>query len=364
MIDSSDMIGIETLWSQLNAPEMPGWAFHPPELEMSPPRALAAAHAATAAASSLARHPERRFDMRAGSLPLSTPLSPPGVPQSSPATSSSLGDTMSAQDVQHALLARAREEALSLLPALVDLVMARDLGQATTLLPHAPVPAVSAAKPTLAAHTRNDGMQANMSIQVPVYHPLSLGGPLTPPDSPIKRRLLPVEPSSSSAALLPILSPTSPMHLNQDYLCSLVLPPPSCPFLPSSPAITPPPPATPLCTFPSQPRLDSAGLRNPSPPASPVISETVSLASSEAVPTTKKQSRNYKTEICRALQETGKCKYGARCQYAHSEEELRPVVRHPLYRTKLCKEYWSGGYCAYGARCGFIHETNDITKSC
>lgn len=37
----------------------------------------------------------------------------------------------------------------------------------------------------------------------------------------------------------------------------------------------------------------------------------------------------YKTELCRSWEEKGSCRYGAKCQFAHGEEELRQVQRHP-----------------------------------
>jgi hypothetical protein len=40
----------------------------------------------------------------------------------------------------------------------------------------------------------------------------------------------------------------------------------------------------------------------------------------------------YKTELCRSWEEKGSCRYGAKCQFAHSENELRKVSRHP----KVC----------------------------
>ena len=40
----------------------------------------------------------------------------------------------------------------------------------------------------------------------------------------------------------------------------------------------------------------------------------------------------YKTELCRSWEEKGSCRYGAKCQFAHGEEELRKVQRHP----KVC----------------------------
>jgi tristetraprolin len=37
----------------------------------------------------------------------------------------------------------------------------------------------------------------------------------------------------------------------------------------------------------------------------------------------------YKTELCRSWEEKGSCRYGAKCQFAHGEDELRRVTRHP-----------------------------------
>jgi hypothetical protein len=37
----------------------------------------------------------------------------------------------------------------------------------------------------------------------------------------------------------------------------------------------------------------------------------------------------YKTELCRSWEEKGTCRYGTKCQFAHGEEELRRVSRHP-----------------------------------
>jgi hypothetical protein len=41
------------------------------------------------------------------------------------------------------------------------------------------------------------------------------------------------------------------------------------------------------------------------------------------------------TELCRSWEETGTCRYGAKCQFAHGREELRPVQRHPKYKTEV-----------------------------
>ncbi|XP_071352449.1 mRNA decay activator protein ZFP36 isoform X2 [Trachinotus anak] len=67
-------------------------------------------------------------------------------------------------------------------------------------------------------------------------------------------------------------------------------------------------------------------------------------------------SNRYKTELCRGFQETGSCKYGSKCQFAHGEAELRGLYRHPKYKTEPCRTFYNFGYCPYGSRCHFIHE--------
>ncbi|KAJ3265436.1 hypothetical protein HDU77_005155 [Chytriomyces hyalinus] len=71
-----------------------------------------------------------------------------------------------------------------------------------------------------------------------------------------------------------------------------------------------------------------------------------------------KKSNLYKTEYCRSMEETGECRYGTKCQFAHSEMELRIVDRHPKYKTQMCKTFWETGHCPYGKRCCFIHAPN------
>ncbi|ESK98496.1 ccch-type zn-finger protein [Moniliophthora roreri MCA 2997] len=63
----------------------------------------------------------------------------------------------------------------------------------------------------------------------------------------------------------------------------------------------------------------------------------------------------YKTELCRSWEEKGSCRYGAKCQFAHGEQELRKVARHPKYKTEICRTFWVSGSCPYGKRCCFIH---------
>ncbi|KAI9995953.1 hypothetical protein PInf_013131 [Phytophthora infestans] len=53
----------------------------------------------------------------------------------------------------------------------------------------------------------------------------------------------------------------------------------------------------------------------------------------------------YKTELCKHFTENGSCRYGSKCQFAHGEEELRGVLRHPKYKTTRCKAFLSTGKC-------------------
>ncbi|XP_071564922.1 uncharacterized protein Tis11 [Temnothorax nylanderi] len=63
----------------------------------------------------------------------------------------------------------------------------------------------------------------------------------------------------------------------------------------------------------------------------------------------------YKTELCRPYEESGSCKYGDKCQFAHGFGELRNLARHPKYKTELCRTFHTIGFCPYGPRCHFIH---------
>lgn len=71
----------------------------------------------------------------------------------------------------------------------------------------------------------------------------------------------------------------------------------------------------------------------------------------------------YKTELCRPFQENGFCKYGDKCQFAHGEQDLRCLPRHPKYKTELCRTYHTRGFCPYGMRCHFIHSIEETRKS-
>ena len=67
----------------------------------------------------------------------------------------------------------------------------------------------------------------------------------------------------------------------------------------------------------------------------------------------------YKTELCRPYEETGECRYGNKCQFAHGGGELRSLNRHPKYKTEFCRTYHTTGFCSYGQRCNFIHNDDE-----
>ena len=66
-------------------------------------------------------------------------------------------------------------------------------------------------------------------------------------------------------------------------------------------------------------------------------------------------STRYKTELCRSFVESGVCKYGEKCQFAHGNDELRSITRHPKFKTENCRRFHTVGFCPYGSRCHFIH---------
>lgn len=63
----------------------------------------------------------------------------------------------------------------------------------------------------------------------------------------------------------------------------------------------------------------------------------------------------FKTELCKNWQ-TGTCKFGSKCAFAHGSEELTEKKHLPSnYKTKVCKQFHEELYCSYGERCQFIH---------
>jgi hypothetical protein len=57
----------------------------------------------------------------------------------------------------------------------------------------------------------------------------------------------------------------------------------------------------------------------------------------------------YKTELCRPFTETGKCKYGDKCQFSHGTNELRILMRHPKYKTEYCRTFHTSNYLIHSS---------------
>jgi len=123
------------------------------------------------------------------------------------------------------------------------------------------------------------------------------------------------------------------------------------------------------CENPWEPRTPvTPKSYSPSTPASPISPKDSPLSSSLSP---SQQKRNidieaelnkqnlYKTEMCRSWVENGLCRYGPKCQFAHGQHELRPVMRHPKYKTEICKTFHTTGTCPYGKRCRFIHRPSE-----
>lgn len=91
-------------------------------------------------------------------------------------------------------------------------------------------------------------------------------------------------------------------------------------------------------------------------PTKSLTETSSSIKFSETATQQQPPSSRYKTEMCRPYQDEGVCKYGDKCQFAHGQEELRSVQRHPKYKTDLCRTYHKKGFCPYGPRCHFIHD--------
>lgn len=68
----------------------------------------------------------------------------------------------------------------------------------------------------------------------------------------------------------------------------------------------------------------SPGLRDGTPGGDPTVDPNGSGPSAN-----NRKLGLYKTELCRSWEEKGSCRYGPKCQFAHGEEEVRKVSRHP-----------------------------------
>lgn len=60
--------------------------------------------------------------------------------------------------------------------------------------------------------------------------------------------------------------------------------------------------------------------------------------------------------MCKNFAETGHCRYGPRCRFAHGPRELVKGSVTNCFRKRKCNSYWEHGFCSYGTRCQFAHE--------
>lgn len=107
-------------------------------------------------------------------------------------------------------------------------------------------------------------------------------------------------------------------------------------------------PPLPLPPPPPQPQPPQPQPPQPQPPQQKASSSSSTVT-----------SERYKTELCRPFEESGICRYGHKCQFAHGSRELRIPLRHPKYKTEPCRTFHSVGICPYGTRCHFIHNQHD-----
>lgn len=63
-----------------------------------------------------------------------------------------------------------------------------------------------------------------------------------------------------------------------------------------------------------------------------------------------------KTEHCIPWVETGKCKFGNTCDFAHGQTDLRGRVYRENYKTVLCSNLQKKGSCRFDSRCKFLHK--------
>ncbi|XP_056905826.1 mRNA decay activator protein ZFP36L1 isoform X2 [Takifugu flavidus] len=90
-----------------------------------------------------------------------------------------------------------------------------------------------------------------------------------------------------------------------------------------------------------------------------ISATSLHTCSSSSASSVSSSSSRYKTELCRSFTESGFCKYGGKCQFAHGAEELRDLNRHPKYKTEPCRTFHTIGFCPYGVRCHFVHNGDE-----
>ncbi|KAK7261906.1 hypothetical protein RIF29_28230 [Crotalaria pallida] len=62
-------------------------------------------------------------------------------------------------------------------------------------------------------------------------------------------------------------------------------------------------------------------------------------------------SMYYKTKYCTKYMNQGACSWDSKCNYAHSEAELRELPQ----QQQLCRLFFQNNFCSYGDTCRFLH---------
>merc|ERR1719154_456536 len=78
-------------------------------------------------------------------------------------------------------------------------------------------------------------------------------------------------------------------------------------------------------------------------------------------------SPQYKTTLCKNYQDSGKCDFAARCQFAHGQLELRTLGQNylqlnPQYKTVMCSHFTEHGSCPQGHNCQFSHGIQELRQ--
>ncbi|CAH9125636.1 unnamed protein product, partial [Cuscuta epithymum] len=63
----------------------------------------------------------------------------------------------------------------------------------------------------------------------------------------------------------------------------------------------------------------------------------------------------YKRDKCLFWEDSGSCRLGPKCQFAHGQEELRPArLTTKSNKSEICKSF-NLGACSYGIKCRYFH---------
>ncbi len=75
------------------------------------------------------------------------------------------------------------------------------------------------------------------------------------------------------------------------------------------------------------------------------------------------EKQKFKTEMCKNWIEAGRCRYGAKCQFAHGYHEIvGKIPQNQRYKSKLCSTFQTEHFCPYGKRCLFRHEDRPLNQ--